>query len=132
MSDETIHGNASAPPDEAQTNNPHVPAPWQKGGPSPNPKGRPKQPKTVKEVRDLAKQFTVQMVEVLSKVALNPKSPPAARQAAASALLDRAWGKPGGDFEGGEALVIKVVRFADQQLDENEMKVIEHDDTETK
>jgi hypothetical protein len=121
-------GNTPIPVDEVQASDANAPAPWQKGGPSPNPKGRPKQPKTVKEVRDLAKQYTVQMVEVLSKVALNPKSPPAARQAAASALLDRAWGKPGGDFEGSEALVIKIVRFADQQLEENNMKVIEHDE----
>jgi hypothetical protein len=123
--DEIDHGNPLARADEAQTSDTDTPAPWQKGGPSPNPKGRPKQPKTVREVRDLARQHTVQMVEVLARVASNPKSPPAARQAAASSLLDRAWGKPSGDFEGGEALVIKVVKFAQEQLEENNLKVIE-------
>jgi hypothetical protein len=127
MTDETTdesHDNTTAPTDE--TNDTNTPAPWTKGGPSPNPKGRPKQPKTVREVRDLARQHTVQMVEVLARVASNPKSPPAARQAAASSLLDRAWGKPSGDFEGGEALVIKVVKFAQEQIeDEGNMKLIE-------
>jgi hypothetical protein len=66
------------------------------------------------------------MVEVLSAVALNKKSPPAARAAAASAILDRAWGKPSSDFgEGAEGLIIKVVRFADQQLEQPEIKTIE-------
>ena len=118
-------GNTTAPTDDEAASDTNLPAPWQKGGPSPNPKGRPKQPRSVKEVRELARQHTVQMVEVLARVANNPKSPPAARQAAASSLLDRAWGKPNGDFEGGEALVIKVVKFAQEQLDEPEMKVIE-------
>jgi hypothetical protein len=128
--------NTTAPTDGAAASDTNVPAPWQKGGPSPNPKGRPKQPRSVKEVRELARQHTVQMVEVLARVANNPKSPPAARQAAASSLLDRAWGKPSGDFEGGEALVIKVVKFAQEQLDDDNMKLIEgavvrDDDTET-
>jgi hypothetical protein len=106
--------------------------PWQKNGPSPNPKGRPKQPKTVKEVCELARQHTVQMVEVLAKVANNPKSPPAARQAAASSLLDRAWGKPSGDFEGlGEGLTIQIVRFNTPQVEDQNIKTIEHDDGES-
>jgi hypothetical protein len=116
--------DTTAPSDEAATNDANVPARWEKGGPSPNPKGRPKQPKNAKEVRELARQHTIQMVEVLSRVAKNPKSPPAARQAAASALLDRAWGKPSGNFEGAEALVIKVLKFG-EQLEENDIKTIE-------
>jgi len=93
--------------------------------PSPNPKGRPKQPKTVKEVRELARQHTVQMVEVLARVARNPKSPPAARQAAASSLLDRAWGRPSGDLERTEQLVIKILKL--NELDQDEPKVIDHE-----
>jgi hypothetical protein len=104
-----------------------MPAPkgnrWQKGMASPNPLGRPKQPKSVREVRELARQHTVQMVEVLARVANNPKSPPAARQAAASSLLDRAWGKPASlDLEGAEQLVIRVVKFGEQIED---MKTVE-------
>ena len=93
---------------------------------SPNPKGRPKQPKTVREVKELAKQYTHQMVEVLSRVALNPKSPPAARVAAAEGLLSRAWGKPSGDFEGlGEQLLIQIVKFNNPQVAGDDAKLIE-------
>jgi len=103
------------------------PTKWTKGMPSPNPKGRPKMPTNVREVRDLARQHTPQMVEVLARVALNPKSPPAARVQAASWLIDRGWGRaPSGDLEGAEALVIKVLRFAEQPIDD--IKTIEHDD----
>jgi hypothetical protein len=133
MNDDESRDNNTSSPEEAQATDADVPAMWTKGGPSPNPKGRPKQPKTVKELRELARQHTVQMVEVLARVANNPKSPPAARQAAASSLLDRAWGKPSGDFEGAEALVIKVLKSGEQQLeDDSNMKVIEHDDNPEK
>ncbi len=97
-------------------------------GVSGNPRGRPKQPKTVKEVRALAKQHTAAMIEVLSRVALNPKSPPAARVAAASSLIDRGWGRaPSGDLEGAEGLIIKVIKFAGEQIDDGNVKVIEHE-----
>ena len=116
-----------ATPVDTEATNENVPAPrWAKGMASPNPKGRPKQPQTVREVRELAKQKTVQMIEVLSKVALNPKSPPAARAAAASSILDRAWGKPQGDFGEAEGLIIKVVKLSELP-DEPPMKTIEHD-----
>ena len=62
-------------------------------------------------------------IEVLARVANNPKSPPAARVTAAEALLARGWGRaPSGELEGAEALVIKVLRFADQP---DNIKVIE-------
>ena len=128
MSDDEIsHDKTTAPTGNEEANaNENVPAHrWYKGMQSPNKKGRPKQPRTVKEVKELAKQYTHQMVEVLSRVALNPKSPPAARTAAALGLLDRAWGKPSGDFEGlGEGLTIQIVKFNNPQI-EPEMKVIE-------
>jgi Family of unknown function (DUF5681) len=123
MTDET---NENTPATTEETNgDTHAPTRWTKGMPSPNPKGRPKQPKTVKEVRELARQHTVQMVEVLARVASNPKSPPAARQAAASSLLDRAWGKPQGDFEGGEQLVIKILKL--NELEPDDPKIIDHE-----
>ena len=129
MSNETNDENTS-PVSIGETSDApeNVPSRWTKGMASPNPKGRPKQPKSVKEVRELARQHTVQMVEVLARVANNPKSPPAARAAAASSLLDRGWGKPSGDFEGAEALVIKVLKFSNPQIDDDNIKVIEHDD----
>ena len=115
-------------PEEAQTDaNTDTPALWQKGGPSPNPKGRPKVPRTPAEVKALAREHTVGAIETLVKVHKNPKSPPAARVAAASEILNRGWGRaPSTDLEGAEQLVIKVVKFNQEQIEENEMKVIEH------
>jgi hypothetical protein len=131
MTDETNQESTPAPTEETTSHAPTPTTPWHKGMASPNPRGRPKQPKTVKEVKELAKQYTHQMVEVLSRVALNPKSPPAARTAAALGLLDRAWGKPQGDFEGGEQLIIKILKLNELEP-EPEMKTIEgtveHDD----
>jgi hypothetical protein len=99
---------------------------WVKGMPSPNPKGRPKMPKSVRDVRDLAREHTPMAIEVLARVANNPKSPPAARVTAAEALLARGWGRaPSGELEGAEALVIKVLRFSTPQIDDDGIKVIE-------
>jgi hypothetical protein len=64
---------------------------WKKGGPSPNPGGRPKE---VGDVRELAKKYTAEAVEILAKIMRSEEAPPAARTAAASALLDRAYGRP--------------------------------------
>ena len=80
-------------------------------------------PKTVRDVRDLAREHTPMAIEVLARVANNPRVPPAARVQAATSLIDRGWGRaPSGDLEGAEALVIKVLRFADQA---DNIKVIE-------
>jgi hypothetical protein len=57
--DDIGDGDAIERAEDEATTDANTPAPWQKGGPSPNPKGRPKQPKTVKEVRELARQYTV-------------------------------------------------------------------------
>src|SRR5262245_1247502 len=91
----------------------------------------PKVPRTPAEVKALAREHTVGAIETLVKVHKNPKSPPAARVAAASEILNRGWGRaPSTDLEGAEQLVIKVVKFAQEQIEENEMKVIEHRDDE--
>jgi hypothetical protein len=103
------------------------PVRWHKGMASPNPRGRPPQPRSVKEVRDLARQHTAGAIETLVRVHKNPKAPPAARVAAATAIIDRGWGRaPSGDLEGAEALVIKVLKFS--ELPSDDMKVIEHYD----
>jgi hypothetical protein len=61
-------------------------------GVSPNPGGRPKE---VDHVRELAREHTAVAVDTLVTVMRNAKSPPAARVAAANALLDRGYGRPG-------------------------------------
>lgn len=63
---------------------------WVKGK-SGNPGGRPK---VVAEVKELARQYTTDAISALAEICKNPKAPPAARVAAAQALLDRGYGKP--------------------------------------
>jgi hypothetical protein len=46
------------------------------------------------EVRDLARQHTVEAVETLAQIMRDKKQPAAARVAAANALLDRGYGRP--------------------------------------
>jgi hypothetical protein len=61
-------------------------------GVSPNPGGRPK---VVGHVRELARKHSEEAVRTLLAVMKSAKSPPAARVAAATAMLDRGYGKPG-------------------------------------
>lgn len=62
-----------------------------KPGQSGNPKGRPK---VVGEVRDLARAHTTAAINTLVSIATNRRAPAAARVSAASALLDRGYGRP--------------------------------------
>lgn len=70
-------------------------------GQSGNPGGRPK---AVARVRDLAREHTETAIDVLVQIATSGESE-AARVSAASAILDRGYGKPtqpiDGDGEGG-------------------------------
>ena len=65
-------------------------------GQSGNPGGRPK---TVKEVIELARSRTALAIETLAKICMDPKVPPSARVSAATALLDRGYGKPSQNLE---------------------------------
>ena len=59
-------------------------------GSSPNPGGRPK---VIADIRHLARQHTTTALQALVEIAENGEHE-AARVSAASAILDRAWGKP--------------------------------------
>jgi hypothetical protein len=59
-------------------------------GSSPNPGGRPK---IIEDIRDLAREHTQTAINALVRIAESGKQE-SARVAAASALLDRGWGKP--------------------------------------
>jgi hypothetical protein len=61
-------------------------------GQSGNPGGRPK---VIGHVRELARAHCADAITVLADVMLNAKSAPAARVAAATALIDRGFGRPG-------------------------------------
>jgi hypothetical protein len=60
-------------------------------GRSGNPGGRPK---ALREVMELARARTEAAVDTLAAVMADETAPPAARVSAATALLDRGWGRP--------------------------------------
>jgi hypothetical protein len=78
---------------------------WVKGGPSPNPGGRPK---VLHEVRALAREHTARAIERLADMLDHPDGRVVV--AAASTLLDRGWGKP-------EQAVIADVQVAAVDVD---------------
>lgn len=64
---------------------------WRKGGPSPNPGGRPA---IIGELRDLARAHTAEALSTLVEVMGDKSAPSAARVTAARELLDRGFGRP--------------------------------------
>ena len=70
-----------------------------KPGQSGNPSGRRKD----RTVKMLAREYTVEAIETLARILKDEKATPAAQVAAATALLDRGWGRPVQQLEVGEA-----------------------------
>jgi hypothetical protein len=66
-------------------------------------------PKTLTEIRSLARSHTRTALNVLVGVMRNTKAPPPARIAAANAILDRGWGKASQPVENGEDGRIELV-----------------------
>lgn len=50
--------------------------------------------KAKQEIRSLARSHTDSAIMTLAKIMTSPKAPTSARVSAATALLDRGWGKP--------------------------------------
>ena len=70
--------------------------PWVKGQ-SGNPGGRPKEEI---DIRKLARSRGKEAIDTLYTIMRDEKAPPAARIAAATALLDRGYGRPEQSFTG--------------------------------
>jgi hypothetical protein len=90
-------------------------------GISGNPSGRPRRPDTIAtrqifiNVRAAARALTQEAIDTLAGVMRDGKAPPAARIAAATALLDRGHGRP------SQAVELNVgcdlARLTDDELD---------------
>jgi len=74
---------------------PTNPRKFQKGQ-SGNPGGRPK---IIAEIRDLARSAGPEAIETLAIIMRDKKASPAARIAAANAILDRGYGRPAQSVE---------------------------------
>ena len=100
-------------------------------GTCPNPGGRPKRPETIEarrvvaDVKAAARELTPQALATLECVMANAKAPPAARVGAATALLDRAWGKPGTGVEISGRLDLAAFRAGLTNLSEVELAELE-------
>lgn len=71
--------------------------------------------KATAEIRSLARAHTAKALNVLVGIMNQAKAPPAARVAAANAVLDRAWGKPNQTIEATIGNV-DPARFSDAEL----------------
>ena len=85
---------------------------WKRGQ-SGNRSGRPKRPETVEahkiiaDVKAAAREMTPEALSTLKTVMNDPKAPPAARVGAATAVLDRGWGRPTQSIEGQVGLTFE-------------------------
>jgi len=66
-------------------------------------------PKSLTEIRSLARSHTQTAPNVLVRVMRNTKAPPPARIAAANAILDRGWGKAAQAIENGEDGALELI-----------------------
>ena len=99
---------------------------WTPGnGPKTIGPGRPAIPKDVKLA---AKAHTSDALETLANVCSSSKYSPAARVAAATALLDRGWGKPSQEITGadGAPLMVPAVQIFIGAIPKDEDETIEH------
>jgi hypothetical protein len=80
--------------------------------------------KGLTDIRSLARQYTEQAVETLAHIMRQPKSPESSRVAAATALLDRGWGKP---HQTSEMTVRRVIA---RELGDDELAAIAAGDSE--
>ena len=70
-------------------------------------------PKTMVDVRSLARSHTVLAINTLAGIAKSPRCPPSARAVASLGLLDRGWGKApqvhDGSIDGDIRITIRTI-----------------------
>jgi hypothetical protein len=78
--------------------------------------------KTASDIRSLARSHTGTAIRTLVGIMRQQKAPPAARVAAASAILDRGWGKPAQTLEhtgkDGPPIEVKAVMVPLKEFEE--------------
>jgi hypothetical protein len=125
MSDEN-NDDTTAPEEAHPEGDTHTPPKrWYKGMESPNKSGRPTQPKTVAEVRALAREKTGAMLEFLSRTALNPKVPINARVTCAIEILNRGYGRPHQSMDLNHGVQDGLAAFLEQIDGRYKIKTIE-------
>jgi hypothetical protein len=88
------------------------------------------------DLRSLARGHTALCIKVLAGIVSQEALPPAARVSAASALLDRGWGKAEqshtGSFDGDIKVTIRQIieTVSHQVIDAEDQKLIDHIDDE--
>jgi Family of unknown function (DUF5681) len=82
-------------------------------GQSGNPGGKPKE---LKEIQLEARKMSSDALKTLETICKGVKMSPAARVAAANAILDRAYGKPAQFFTGDADQFREVVDMSDEEL----------------
>lgn len=93
-----------------------------KPGQSGNPSGRPRLIETPsgRSLRELAREHTMEAMETLIAIALDDQAPAPARISAASAILDRGYGKPTltvGDEDGNAVSWHEMLSSAQRRVD---------------
>lgn len=103
-SKDPVSANSQVSDQKKSGTKPHLFQPGKSG----NPNGRPK---IIAEVQALAREYTVDAIKGLAKIAKKGESE-AARVAAWNSILDRAWGKP------SQALNVAIVpqKMTDEEL----------------
>ena len=91
---------------------------WAKGQ-SGNPGGRPR---IVEAVRDIARESTELAITTLRTIAADTDAPHAARVSAATALLDRGWGKP---LQGVAMMTVAAPKSVREMTDAELIAIIE-------
>jgi hypothetical protein len=102
-----------------------APMAQRRGYPSHNQLVRKKLPA---DIRSLCRSYTKECVRHLAAIMRQPEFPPAARVAAACALLDRGWGKAPQSHSGekSEGLIVVEIVHRCREPEVIELPVIEH------
>ena len=102
-----------------------------KPGVSGNPGGRPKTPQAIAarrifvNVKALARECAPEAISTLKTIMLDAKAPPAARIGAATALLDRGYGKPNQTIDLTTVIsVFDLSKLSDDELEQFEALIL--------